>query len=93
MAKPQLKQMNGHFVESDYENALISFLERKGWPYLFGDSMSRANRKEVLNMEDLLQFLKVNHEDVKDEELQRIADNVRLVGADTVFATLLTDMM
>lgn len=44
-------------------------------------------------MEDLLQFLKVNHEDVKDEELQRIADNVRLVGADTVFATLLTDMM
>ena len=93
MAKPQLKQMNGHFVESDYENALISFLERKGWPYLFGDSMSRANRKEVQNMEDLLQFLQVNHEDVKDEELQRIADNVRLVGADTVFATLLTDMM
>ena len=93
MAKPQLKQMNGHFVESDYENAFISFLEREGWPYLFGDSMSRANRKEVLNMEDLLQFLKVNHEDVKDEELQRIADNVRLVGANTVFATLLTDMM
>lgn len=30
MAKPQLKQMNGHFVESDYENALISFLEREG---------------------------------------------------------------
>ena len=93
MAKPQLKQMNGHFVESDYENAHISFLEREGWPYLFGDSMSRANRKEVPNMEDLLQFLQVNHEDVKDEELQRIADNVRLVGADTVFATLLTDMM
>ena len=91
MAK--LKNIKGHFVESDYENALIAFLEREGWQYLFGDSMSRANRKEVLNMEDLLQFLKVNHEDVKDEELQRIADNVRLVGADTVFATLLTDMM
>ena len=93
MAKPKLKQINGHFVESDYENALIIFLEREGWQYLFGDSMSRANRKEVLNMDDLLQFLKDNHEDVKEEELQRIADNVRLVGADTVFATLLTDMM
>lgn len=86
MAK--LKNINGHFVESDYENALIIFLEREGWQYLFGDSISRANRKEVLNMDDLLQFLKDNHEDVKEEELQRIADNVRLVGADTDFATL-----
>ena len=86
MAK--LKNINGHFVESDYENALIIFLEREGWQYQFGDSMSRANRKEVLNMDDLLQFLKDNHENVKDEELQRIADNVRLVGADTDFATL-----
>ena len=48
MAKPKLKQVDGHFVESDYENALIIFLEREGWQYLFGDSMSRANRKEVL---------------------------------------------
>ena len=88
MAKPKLKQMDGHFVESDYENALIIFLEREGWQYLYGDSMSRANRKEVLNMDDLLQFLKDNHENVKDGELRRIADNVRLVGADTDFATL-----
>ena len=86
MAK--LKNINGHFVESDYENALIAFLEREGWQYLYGDSITRANRKEVLNMEDLLQFLKDNNKNVKDEELQRIADNVRLVGADTDFATL-----
>ena len=39
-------------------------------------------------MEDLLQFLKDNYKNVKDEELQRIADNVRLVGADSDFATL-----
>ena len=52
MAK--LKNINGHFVESDYENALIAFLEREGWQYLYGDSITRANRKEVLNMEDLL---------------------------------------
>ena len=86
MAK--LKNINGHFVESDYENALITFLEREGWQYLFGDSMTRANRKEVLYMEDLLHFLKDIHKNVKDEELQRIADNVRLVGADSDFATL-----
>ena len=86
MAK--LKNINGHFVESDYENALIAFLEREGWQYLFGDSITRANRKEVLIMDDLLQFLKDNNKNIKDEELQRIADNVRLVGADTDFATL-----
>lgn len=56
MLKNKLKNINGHFVESDYENALIAFLEREGWQYLFGDSIARANRKEVLNMEDLLQF-------------------------------------
>ena len=86
MAK--LKNINGHFVESDYENALIVFLEREGWQYLFGDSIARVNRKEVLYMDDLLQFLKDNNKNIKDEELQRIADNVRLVGADTDFATL-----
>ena len=86
MAK--LKNINGHFVESDYENALITFLEREGWQYLFGDSIARANRKEVLIMDDLLYCLKDNNKNVKDEELQRIADNVRLVGADTDFATL-----
>lgn len=88
MAKPRLKNINGRFVESDYENAFIAFLEREGWQYLYGDSIQRASRKEVLNMEDLLQFLKTHHSHVKDEELQRIADNVRLVGAATDFATL-----
>ena len=88
MAKPRLKNVNGHFVESDYENALISFLENEGWEYLFGESIPRANKKEVLYMGDLLQFLKDKNKDVKDEELQRIADNVRLVGGESDFATL-----
>ena len=35
-----------------------------------------------------LQFLKDNNENEKDEELQRIADNVRLVGGESDFATL-----
>ena len=86
MAK--LNNINGHFVESDYENALISFLEAEGWQYLYGESIPRASRKDVLYLDDLLQFLKDNNKDVKDEELQRIADNVRLIGADSDFATL-----
>jgi len=73
MAK-HLKNINGHFVESDYENALNSFLEREGWQCLFGDSITRANRKKVLYMDDLLQFLKDNHKNVKDEELQTTSD-------------------
>ena len=88
MAKPRLKNINGHFVESDYENALISFFENEKWQYLYGDSIPRASKKEVIYMDDLLQFLTDNHKQVKDEELRRIADNVRLVGSDSDFATL-----
>lgn len=86
MAK--LKNINGHFVESDYENAFIAFLEREGWQYLYGDSILRANRKDVLYMDDLLQFLTDHNKNLEDSEIRRIADNVRLVGADTDFATL-----
>ena len=53
----KLNNINGHFVESDYENALISFLEAEGWQYLFGESITRPNRKEVLYMDDLLHYL------------------------------------
>lgn len=86
MAK--LNNINGHFVESDYENAFIAFLEGEGWQYLFGDSISRENRKEVLYMDDLLQYLKKNYSDLDDDDIRQIAENVRLIGADSDFATL-----
>lgn len=86
MAK--LKNINGHFVESDYENALIAFLEREGWQYLYGDSIPRDDRKEVLYMDDLLQFLEKTNPDLDDDDIRRIADNIRLVGSDSDFATL-----
>ena len=86
MAK--LNNINGHFVESDFENAFIAFLEGEGWQYLFGDSISRENRKEVLYMDDLLQYLKKNYSDLDDEDIRQIAENVRLIGADSDFATL-----
>lgn len=88
MAKQHLKSLNGHFVESDYENALISFLEGEGWQYLYGDNIPRPTRKDVLYMDDLLQFLEKKNPDLEDDEIRLIADNIRLVGSDSDFATL-----
>ena len=87
MAK-RLKNINGRFVESDFENALIAFLEAEGWQYVYGDDIPRANRKEVLYMDDLHHFLEEQHHNLTKDEIRQIADNVRLVGADTDFATL-----
>ena len=83
-----LKNINGRFVESDFENALIAFLEAEGWQYVYGDDIPRANRKEVLYMDDLHHFLEEQNPNLTKDEIRQIADNVRLVGADTDFATL-----
>lgn len=88
MSKHHLVNVDGHFVESDFENALISFLENEGWQYLYGDNIPRTNRKEVLYIDDLIQFLEKKNPDLEDDEIRRIADNVRLVGSDSDFATL-----
>ena len=87
MAK-NLKNINGRFVESDFENALIAFLEAEGWQYVYGDDIPRANRKEVICMDDLHHFLEEQNPNLTEEDIHKIADNVRLVGADTDFATL-----
>lgn len=88
MAKPKYIAMDGHFVESDYENALISFLEAEGWQYIFGENIARPNRKEVLYMDDLLHYLEEKYPALEDDDIRKIADNIRLVGADSDFATL-----
>ena len=88
MAKHPLQIINGHFVESDFENALISFLENEGWQYLYGDNIPRTNKKEVIYMDDLIEFLEKKNPDLGDDEIRQIADNVRLVGSDSDFATL-----
>lgn len=87
MAK-NLKNINGRFVESDFENALIAFLEAEGWQYVYGDDIPRANRKEVLYMDDLHHFLEEQNRNLTKDEIRQIADNIRLLGADTDFATL-----
>ena len=54
----------------------------------FGDTMPRDNRKEVLFLDDILQFLTSQNKDLEDIEIQKIADNIRLVGSNSDFATL-----
>lgn len=88
MAKHPLININGHFVESDFENALISFLENEGWQYLYGETILRDSRKEVLYMDDLIQFLEKKNPELEDDEIRQIADNIRLVGSESDFATL-----
>ena len=76
MAKPKFIAMDGHFVESDYENALISFLEAEGWQYIFGESIARPNRKEVLYMDDLLHYLEGKYPALEDDDIRKIADTI-----------------
>lgn len=86
MAK--LQNYNGHFCESDFEYAFLSFLEAEGWQYLSGKSISRKSRREVLYADDLEQFLCKTNPDLIAEEIQKVMDTVRLVGAESDFATL-----
>ena len=86
MAK--LKNYNGHYCESQFEYAFISFLENEGWHYLAGNSIPRSSKREVLYLDDMEQFLTKTNPDLQADEIQQIMDNVRLVGAETDFATL-----
>ena len=88
MAKTKFKNYNGRFVESDYENALISYLEKENWLYLFGDAIPRKSRDEVLYMADLIHFIEKNNNDLENDEILQLAEMVRLVGGDTDFGTL-----
>ena len=83
-----LNNYNGHYCEWEFEETFISLLEGEDWQYLYGDSIPRESRKEVLYMDDLFQYLKRTQHDLDDDDIRQIADNVRLVGADSDFATL-----
>lgn len=86
MAK--LQNYNGYYCESEYEYAFLSFLENEGWHYLAGNSIPRDSKRDVLYMDDMEQFLSKTNPDLKAEEVRQIMDTVRLVGAESDFATL-----
>lgn len=86
MAK--LQNYNGRFCESEYENTFIAFLEQEGWQYLPGKRIARSSQRDVLYIDDLEQFLSNTNPDLTVDEIRQLMDTVRLVGADSDFATL-----
>ena len=86
MAK--LQNYNGRYCESEYENTFIAFLEQEGWQYLPGKRIARSSQRDVLYIDDLEQFLSNANPDLTVDEIRQLMDTVRLVGADSDFATL-----
>lgn len=85
---PGLENYNGHYCESQYEYAFIGFLENEGWQYLCGNNVSRITKRDVLIEEDFKAFISQTNPDLTDNEVTQIYDSVRLVGAESEFATL-----
>lgn len=83
-----LKEYNGHFCESEFEYAFLSFLEDEGWQYLAGKRIPRDSKTAVLYMDDMEQFLNKSNTDLTADEIHQIMDTVRLVGAESEFSTL-----
>lgn len=86
MAK--LKEYNGHYCESEYEYAFIGFLENEGWNYSSGTNIKRNTKRDVLIADDFKAFLSKTNPELTADEVEQIYDNVRLVGAESDFATL-----
>ncbi|MGN0691889.1 MAG: type I restriction endonuclease subunit R [Oscillospiraceae bacterium] len=86
MAK--LKEYNGHYCESEYEYAFIGFLENEGWNYSSGTNINRNTKRDVLIADDFKAFLSKTNPELTADEVEQIYDNVRLVGAESDFATL-----
>ena len=86
MAK--LQNYNGRYCESEYEYAFIGFLEREDWIYTSGNSIARTTKRDVLIADDFKEFISESNPDLTENEAEQIFDNVRLVGAESDFATL-----
>ncbi len=77
----------GRYFESEYERAFISYLEKAGWAYLSGGAIHRSYR-EVLLEEDFLAYLARAYGNLSESDRRQIYDRLRLVGAESDFATL-----
>ena len=84
----KLQEYNGRFCESEYEYAFITLLEKEGWQYLQGNKINRQTHSDVLYSDDLENFLSRTNPDLLPDEIHQIMDSVRLVGAESDFATL-----
>ncbi len=86
MAK--LKNYNGRYCESEYENAFIAFLEKENWTYTAGNNIVREKKTDVLIAADFKAFITKTNPALLPEEIEQIYDTVRLAGAESDFATL-----
>lgn len=86
MAK--LTEYNGHYCESQYEYAFIGLLEKEGWDYCTGNNFNRITKRDVLIEEDFKSFITRTNSEFIEDEVNQIYDTVRLVGAESDFATL-----
>lgn len=84
----RLKEYHGHYCEFEYEYAFIAFLEAVGWNYSSGNKISRVSKRDVLIENDFKKFIADTNPDLTEDEVTQIYDTVRLVGAESDFATL-----
>ena len=86
MAK--LIEINGKYCESDYENAFIGLLEKEGWQYTSGADIKRNTNRDVLNIDDLKNFLSKTNPDLTANDITNAINKVRLIGGESEFTTL-----
>ena len=84
-----LVNYNGRFCEQDFENAIIQMFEDAGWQYTFGDDIPRDNGNEVLIIDELRGFIRGEYPFLLPEEVEELVNKIRLVGAESEFATLM----
>ncbi len=60
----------------------------EGWKYSSGNNISRVTKRDVLIADDFKKFIADTNPDLTEDEVTQIYDNVRLVGAESDFATL-----
>lgn len=84
----RLSEYNGRYCESEYEAAFIGFLEAEGWAYTSGDEIVRSTPRDVLIEDDFKNFILSANPYLLASEAGQIYDSVRLVGAESDFATL-----
>ena len=78
----KLINFNGRYCETDYEYAMISFLEQNGWKYVAGSSINRQ-KTEVILIDDLRDFLTKTNNDLETDEIEKLCETVRLVAAES----------
>lgn len=86
MAK--LKDYYGKYCESEYEYALLAFLEKEGWLYALGTQIGRETKRDVLIENDFKSFVSDINPGLTEEDINQLYNNVKLVGSTTDFSTL-----